>query len=136
VDADAAREFLRSHHRAVLATRRRDGGVQLSPIVCAVDDAGRVIVSTRETAFKVRNLERDPRAALCVFADGFFGPWVQIDGPVEIVRLPGAMEPLADHYRRAAGEHPDWAEFRAAMERERRVLLRISIERAGPDRAG
>ena len=136
MDPDEARAFLRTNHRAVLATRRRDGGVQLSPVVCALDDPGRAVVSTRETAFKIRNLERHPRATLCVFSDGFFGPWVRIEGPVEIVRLPEALEPLVDYYRRVAGEHPDWADYRAAMERERRVMLRVTIERAGPDRSG
>ena len=136
MDAEVARAFVRDHHRAVLATRRRDGGVQLSPVLCAVDDAGRVVVSTRETALKVRNLERDPRASVCVFTDGFFGPWVQVEGRAEIVRLPDALAPLVDYYRRVAGEHPNWAEYHAAMERERRVLLRVTVDRAGPDRSG
>src|SRR5262249_11755249 len=81
-------------------------------------------------------LRRDPRASLCVFDDGFFGPWVQIDGTAEVVSLPDAMELLVDYYRRVAGEHPDWADYRRAMERERRVLVRISIESAGPDQKG
>jgi PPOX class probable F420-dependent enzyme len=101
-----------------------------------VDATGRAIVSTRETAYKTRNLRRDPRASLCVFDDGFFGPWVQIDGTADIVSLPDAMEPLVDYYRRVAGEHPHWDDYRRAMERERRVLLRITMERAGPDRKG
>ena len=73
---------------------------------------------------------------ICVFDDGFFGPWVQIDGTAEVVSLPDAMELLIDYYRRIAGEHPDWADYRHAMERERRVLLRISIDSAGPDQKG
>jgi hypothetical protein len=64
--------------------------------------------------------------------DGFFGPWAHIEGTVEIVELPEAMELLVDYYRRVSGEHPDWDDYRAAMERDRRVLVRISIERAGP----
>ncbi|MBO0886699.1 MAG: PPOX class F420-dependent oxidoreductase, partial [Acidimicrobiales bacterium] len=70
------------------------------------------------------------------FTDRFFGPWVQVEGPVEIVALPDAMEPLVAYYRAVAGEHPDWADYRAAMEREKRVLLRMDIERAGPNRQG
>jgi PPOX class probable F420-dependent enzyme len=85
---------------------------------------------------KVVNLRRDPSASLCVFADSFFGDWVQIDGRAEVVSLPDAMEPLVDYYRRVAGEHPDWDDYRNAMERERRVIVRIAVERAGPDRAG
>ena len=85
---------------------------------------------------KTRNARRDPRVSLCALSDGFVGPWVQVDGRAEIVPLPEAMQGLIDLYRRAAGEHPDWDDFRAAMDRERRVLLRIDIERAGPERSG
>jgi PPOX class probable F420-dependent enzyme len=134
--ADEAREFIAAHHRAVLATRRADGHPQLSPVLCAVDDDGRVIISTRETAVKTRNLRRDPHASLCVLSDGFFGEWVQVEGTAEVVSLPAAMDLLVEYYRRTAGEHPDWAEYRAAMERDRRVIVRISIERAGPDVSG
>jgi PPOX class probable F420-dependent enzyme len=136
MDLAAAQQFLATHRRAILATRRRDGQPQLSPVSVGVDATGRAIVSTRETAYKTRNLRRDPRASLCVFDDGFFGPWVQIDGTADIVSLPDAMEPLVDYYRRVAGEHPHWDDYRRAMERERRVLLRITMERAGPDRKG
>jgi PPOX class probable F420-dependent enzyme len=136
VDPDRAREFLRAHHRAVLATVRRDGQPQLSPVAAAVDDAGRVLISTRETAAKAKNLARDPHASLCVLSDGFFGEWVQIDGTAEIVHLPEAMELLVDYYRRVSGEHPDWEDYRAAMHRERRVMVRVTITRAGPDVSG
>lgn len=130
--ADDARAFIAAHHRAVLATRRDDGRPQLSPVLCAVDEAGRVIISTRETAVKTRNLRRNPYASLCVLSDGFFGEWIQVEGPVEVVSLPAAMEGLVDYYRRTAGEHPDWDEYRSAMRRDQRVLVRVSIERAGP----
>ena len=136
MDAEAARSFLQTHHRAVLATVRSDGAPQLSPVTVTVDDAGRVLVSTRETAAKTRNVLRTPRASVCAFTDAFFGPFVQVEGPVEVVHLPEAMDGLIDYYRRAAGEHPDWDDYRAAMERDQRVLLRISIERAGPNVAG
>jgi PPOX class probable F420-dependent enzyme len=136
MDLDAAREFVRTNHHAILATRRRDGRPQMSPVACGVDDAGRVIVSSRETAMKVTNLRRDPSASLCVITDSFFGDWVQIDGQAAVVSLPDAMEPLIDYYRSVVGEHPDWDDYRNAMERERRVILQITVERAGPDRAG
>ena len=133
---DEARDFIKDNHRAVLVTRKRDGSPQTSPITCGVDDAGRVAVSSRETAYKVRNLRRDPRATLCVFSDRFFGDWVQIDGTAEVVSLPEAMDLLVDYYRSLAGEHDDWDDYRAAMERERRVMIRVAITRAGPDRSG
>ncbi len=127
-----ALEFVRGHGHAVLATTRRDGTPQMSPVTAVVDAAGRVVVSTGEDSAKTRNLLRDPRAWLCVLSDGFYGPWVQVGGEVEVVRLPEAMEPLVEYYRTAAGEHPDWAEYRAAMVRERRVLLRLTPSTAGP----
>jgi PPOX class probable F420-dependent enzyme len=131
-----ALEFIRTHHRAVLVTIRGDGRPQVSPVSCSVDADGRVVVSTRETAMKTKNLRRRPEATLCVFTDDFFGPWVHVSGTTEIVSLPGAMEGLVEYYRSVAGEHPDWDDYRAAMERERRVLLRISVDRAGPDKSG
>ena len=136
MDLEQAREFLRANHRAVLATVRADGRPQLSPVTCGVDDAGLVIISTRETAIKTRNLRRNPAASLCVFTDGFFGQWVQVDGTAEIISLPDAMDLLIDYYRRISGEHPDWADYRAAMIRERRCVVRITITRAGPDISG
>jgi PPOX class probable F420-dependent enzyme len=136
VDLDEARAVIREQHRAVLATIRDDGTPQMSPVLVAVDDEGRALVSTREPALKVRNLRRDPRLWLCVLADGFFGRWVQVEGRAEIVSLPDAMDGLVDYYRRLSGEHDNWDDYREAMRRERRVLLRVALTRAGPDRAG
>jgi PPOX class probable F420-dependent enzyme len=136
MDLDVAREFLHAHHRAVLATFRRDGRPQLSPVLCACDEKGRVLISTRETAVKTRNLRRDPRVSLCVLNDGFFGGWVQVDGEAEIISLPDAMDLLIDYYRRISGEHADWDDYRSAMVRERRVAVRVTLTRAGPDVSG
>lgn len=136
MDPGQAADFLRAHHRAVLATSRADGRPQLSPVLCVADDEGRVLISTRETAVKTRNLRRDPRASLCVFTDGFFGEWVQAEGDAEIISLPDAMDLLVDYYRRVAGEHSDWADYRSAMVRDQRVIVRITLIRAGPDVSG
>ncbi len=136
MDLDAARDHVRSHSHAVLATLRKDGTPQLSPVAATVDDQGRVVVSSRETAYKTKNLRRSPTAWLCVFPDAFYGPWVQVAGDVEVVSLPEAMEPLVDYYRRVAGEHPDWDDYRAAMQREQRCLIRVTLTRAGPDVSG
>jgi PPOX class probable F420-dependent enzyme len=136
VTRDEARAFVASNHRAVLVTRRSGGGLQTSPVLVGVDGDGRVVLSTREPAYKTRNLRRDPSATLCVFNDGFFGTWLQIDGTAEIVSLPEAMEPLVDYYRRISGEHPDWDEYRQAMRDQRRVLIRVTIDHAGPTHWG
>lgn len=126
---------VREQHRAVLATHRSDGLPQLSPVLAAAH-AESVLVSTRETAIKAKNIARDPRASLCVLPDAFFGRWVQLDCTAEIVRLPDAMELLVAYYRESAGDHADWDDYRAAMERERRVALVLTPVRAGPDRSG
>jgi PPOX class probable F420-dependent enzyme len=136
MDVDEARAFLRSNHRAVLGTYHRDGRIQMSPVTVGLDAAGRAVVSTRETAMKVRNLRDDPRATVCVMNDGFYGPWLLIEGRATVVSLPDAMESLVSYYRDISGEHPDWDEYRAAMERERRVIVRIELERVGPTRQG
>jgi len=136
MDAEDARNFIRNNHRAVMATFRRDGRPAISPVTVAIDPEGRVEVSTRQTAMKVRHLRRDPRVAVTVFPDEFFGPWVQVEGTAQVVDLPEAMDGLIDYYRRVAGEHPDWDDYRAAMVRDQRVLVRFDIERAGPNVSG
>ena len=85
-----------------------------------------MIISTRQTAYKVRHVRRDPRVWLCAFPDGFYGRWVQLEGTADIVELPEAMDGLIGYYRGISGEHPDWDDYRAAMERDQRLLLRIS----------
>jgi PPOX class probable F420-dependent enzyme len=136
VDIGRAASFLSSHPRAILATTRSDGRPQLSPVVVAVDDDGKVLISTRETAIKARNLARDPRASLCAISDGFFGEWIQAEGEAELIHLPDALPVLEEYYRRISGEHPDWADYRAAMYRDRRLIIRVTIDRAGPDVSG
>jgi PPOX class probable F420-dependent enzyme len=136
MDLQDAREFMRVNHRAVLATSRSDGRPQLSPVTVGVGEDGRVLISTRETAIKTKNLARDPHASLCVMTDRFFGDWVQAEGTAEVVHLPEAMDLLVDYYRRVSGEHPDWDDYRAAMRRDLRVIVAITLTRAGPTRSG
>jgi len=136
VDLARALDFVREHHRAVMLTNRRDGLPAMSPIMCNVDADRCIVVSTRETAMKTQHLRRDPRVSVCVLSDEFFGDWIQVDGRAEVVSLPEAMEHLVEYYRSTSGEHPDWDDYRAAMVRDRRVIVRITPERAGPDRAG
>ena len=133
---DQARDFVGRNHRAVLATRTRDGGIQQSPVLVGVDADGMLIISSRETAYKTKNLRRDPWAQLCVFTDKFFGDWVIVEGVADILSLPEAMEPLVDYFRRLAGEHSNWDEYRDSLRRENRVLIRIEPRHAGPDRQG
>jgi PPOX class probable F420-dependent enzyme len=126
-----ALDFVSDNHRAVLVTRRWGGGLQTSPVLVGRDDE-KVVISTLESAVKTRNLRRDPSATICVINDNFFGDWIRIDGAAEIVSLPEAMDGLVDYYRRISGEHPDWDDYRQAMTRDKRVLLRVSVDEVGP----
>ncbi|WP_322747622.1 MULTISPECIES: PPOX class F420-dependent oxidoreductase [unclassified Frankia] len=136
MDIEAARTHIRENHHAVLATFRRDGTPQMSPVTVGVDTDGAVIISSREPAYKVRNLYRDPRATVCVIPDAFYGPWIQVSGRAHIISLPAAMETLVYYYRSLSGEHPDWDDYRAAMVRDQRCVISIKIDSAGPDHSG
>lgn len=127
---------MREHHRAVLATRGAGDRVRQTPVLVNIDGEGRGIVSSRETAYKVKNLRRNPWAQVCVFSNRFVGEWVYAEGTAEVLSLPEAMDPLIDYYKRFPDENPDWDQYRERMRRERRVLVRIAFEHAGPDRQG
>ena len=135
METTAGIDYVRGNDRAVLATTRGDGTPQMSPVTLAVVDET-IVLSTRETAFKVTNLRRDPRAWLCVFPEGWYGSWVQLGCIAEIVSLPEAMDGLVDYYRTLRGEHPDWEEYRAAMRRPGKSLLRITPVSWGPVATG
>lgn len=129
-EIEVARTFLAENHKGVLATFRRDGRVQQSPVTAGLDGEGRVIISVTEDRAKARNARRDPRVSLCVFNDAFYGRWVQVEGTAQFADGPDRIDALVDYYRRLSGEHDDWDAYRAAMEKDRRVLLRFDIERA------
>ncbi len=133
VETERAKEFIKNHHQGVLATRRKNGDLQMSPVTCGLDSEGRAVISSRETAYKVNNLRRDPRAALCAFSKNFHGEgWVQASGKAEIISLPEALDTLVYLQRQAYGEHKSWPEFHERMTREKRVIIRINIETVGP----
>jgi PPOX class probable F420-dependent enzyme len=136
IDRAALLEFLRPRSRAVLLTRRGGGGPQLSPVTFGLDAEGRVVVSTYPQRAKVANARRDPAVSLCVLSDAWDDPWVQLDGEAEVLDLPEALEPLVEYYRSISGEHPDWEEYRAAMQRQGKSLLRITITAWGPVATG
>jgi PPOX class probable F420-dependent enzyme len=135
-DRDELQAFLRERHRALLSTTRRDGRPQLSPVTCGLDPQGRIVVSTYPERAKVANARRDPQVSVCVLSEDWDGPYVQVDGTAEVVDLPEALEPLVDYFRSISGEHPDWQEYREAMQRQGKCLLRISADRWGPIATG
>ncbi|MEU3493048.1 PPOX class F420-dependent oxidoreductase [Kitasatospora cineracea] len=136
VELAALLDFVRPRHRALLLTRRADGSPQASPLTCGVDDDGRIVVSTYPERAKTRNARRDPAVSVVVLSDEWNGPWVQIDGEAEVLDLPEALEPLVEYYRNISGEHPDWDEYREAMRRQGKSLIRITPRRWGPIATG
>jgi PPOX class probable F420-dependent enzyme len=132
VDRDHLLEFIRPRHHGILATTRRDGRSQLSPVTMGVDPEGRIVVSTYPERAKARNAARRDRASVCVLSDDFGGEWVQVDGRIEVISQPEAAVALVGYYRSISGEHPDWDEYREAMVRQGKVLLRVTIERWSP----
>lgn len=117
----------------VLATLKSDGRPQLSPVMPFYDrGTGALYVSMNEGRAKTANLRRDPRAALEVTSpDGW--AWATAEGPVTLTG-PGTdphgpeVDALVDYYRLAAGEHPDWAEYRSVMVSDRHVLMTMAVD--------
>jgi PPOX class probable F420-dependent enzyme len=132
VGRDELIEFIRPRHQGILVTTRRDGRPQLSPVTMGVDAAGAIVVSSYPERAKAQNAARNEQASMCVLSDDFGGEWVQVDGRIEVVRPPDAAAALVDYYRSISGEHPDWDEYRQAMARQGKVLLRLPIDRWGP----
>ncbi len=136
VDQQTLLEFVRPRHKCLLVTTRADGRPQTSPVTCGVDPEGRVVVSTYPERAKARNVRRDPRVTVCVLSDDWDGPYVQIDGRAEVLDMPSALDGLVEYFRCISGEHPDWDEYRDAMARQNKSLIRVHIERWGPIATG
>ena len=132
VDRDQLLEFVRPRHHATLVTRRSDGMPQMSPVTCGLDTEGRIVVSTYPQRAKARNVRRDERVSLVVHSDDWDGPYVQVDGTAEVLDMPEALEPLVEYFRCISGEHPDWDEYRDAMRKQDKSLIRVTPERWGP----
>jgi PPOX class probable F420-dependent enzyme len=136
VSRDELLDFIRPRHHAIVITARAGGRPQASPVTCGVDEAGRIVVSTYPERSKTRNARRNPQASVLILSDDFGGAWVQVDGDAEVIDMPEAAEVLVDYYRSIAGEHPDWDEYRQAMTRQGKSLLRITPTSWGPVATG
>ena len=136
VDVDALLEFIRPRHHGILLTARSDGTPQASPVTCGVDPEGRLVISTYPQRAKTSNVRRSGTASLVILSDDFGGPWVQVDGDAEVLDMPDAVEPLVDYFRGISGEHPDWDEYREAMLRQNKSLIRITPKRWSPVATG
>ena len=136
VNRDELLDFIRPRHHAIVMTTRKDGRPQASPVTCGVDEAGRIVIATYPERAKTANARRDPRVSVMFLSDDFGGAWVQVDGTAEVLDVPHAVEPLVDYFRSISGEHPDWDEYRAAMVKQGKSLLRVTPERWGPIATG
>ncbi|GAA1702642.1 TIGR03618 family F420-dependent PPOX class oxidoreductase [Kribbella yunnanensis] len=132
VDLEGLLEFVRPRHHMLLITTRADGTPQASPVSGGVDPAGRIVISSYPQRAKSTNVERNPQTSVVVLSDDWNGAWVQVDGEGEVIQLPEAVEPLVDYYRSIAGEHPDWDEYREAMQAQGKCLIRITPTRWSP----
>lgn len=129
-------DFVRPRHRMILVTTRADGRPQLSPVTGGVDEEGRIVISTYPERAKAVNARRTPSVSVLVLSDEWDDAWVQIDGDAEVLDLPESVEALVDYYRCIAGEHPDWAEYREAMVRQGKSLIRVTPVSWGPIATG
>ena len=137
VSRDELIDFIKTRHHAIVITTRPDGRPQASPVTIGVDEAGRIVIATYPERAKSKNARRAPEHVSVLFlSDDFGGPWVQVDGSAEVLDIPDAIEPLVDYFRAISGEHPDWDEYRQAMVRQGKSLLRITPERWGPVATG
>ncbi len=136
VDLATLLEFVRPRHHMVLTTFRADGSLQSSPVTGGVDEQGRLVIASYPRRAKAVNIRRTGRASVLVLSEEFNDAYVQIDGPAEVIDLPDAVEPLVDYFRAVAGEHPDWAEYREAMVKQGKCLIRVTPQRWGPVATG
>jgi len=136
VSRDELLDFIRPRHQAIVITARADGRPQASPVTCGVDGEGRIVVSTYPERAKARNARRNPLVSVLFLSDDFGGAWVQVDGDAEVIDMPEAADALVEYYRAIAGEHPDWDEYRQAMVRQDKSLLRVTPREWGPVATG
>jgi PPOX class probable F420-dependent enzyme len=138
VDREQLLDFVRTRHHLVLLTTRVDGRPQLSPVTGGVDGDGRIVISTYPDRAKAVNLRRRPAATVLVLSDEWDDAWVQVDGVAEVLDMPSpeAEDALVEYFRCIAGEHSDWDDYREAMRRQGKSLIRITVERWGPVATG
>lgn len=132
-----AKKFLRDNHHGVLVARKRDGSLQMTLVSPVIDAEGKVIITARDTTYKVKNIKRDPRVSLLVYGDQFHGSnYIQIDGKAEVLPLPQAMDIVLDWHRQIRGEPKSWEEIREKTLSEGRIAIKVTIEKVGPQNRG
>ena len=134
VDRDGLLEFVRERHHFTLMSVRRDGRPHLSPVTGGVDGDGRLVVSTYPDRAKAVHLRRDPTCSVLVHSDDWNGSYVQVYGTAEVLDMPSAEaeDGLVEYFRCISGEHPDWDDYRDAMRRQGKSLIRVTVTDWGP----
>ena len=133
MDIATAQKFLRDNHRACIAVRQKDGWPQMTLVTPAIDAEGRVIITSRGTTYKIKHLRRDPRVSMLIFGEQYSGSkFVQIHGTADLIELPKAMDILIYWYKQVRGEHKNWDEYKKQMQDEKRTIIRVTIEKVGP----
>jgi PPOX class probable F420-dependent enzyme len=128
-----AREFLKQNHHGVLVARKKDGSLQMTLVSPVIGADGKVIITARDTTYKVKNIKRNPQISLLVYGEKFNGSnYIQIDGKAEVIPHPQAMDIVLDWYRQIRGEPKSWEEIRQKTLAEGRIAIRVTIEKAGP----
>ena len=128
-----AQKFMQENHRACIAVRQNDGSPQMTFVTPGIDPQGRVLITSRGTTYKIKHIRRDPRVSMLIFGEQYSGSkFVQIHGTAELVELPEAMDTLIFWYKQVRGEHKNWDDYRKQMQDEKRVIIRVNIEKVGP----
>ena len=128
-----AKAFLQQNHRACIAVRQKDGSPQMTLVTPGIDAQGRVLMTSRGTTYKVKHIRRDPRVSMLIFGEQYSGSkFVQIHGTAEIIDQPEAMDGLIYWYKQVRGEHKNWDDYKKQMQDEKRVIIRVNIEKVGP----
>jgi PPOX class probable F420-dependent enzyme len=132
-----AQTFLRDNHHGVLVARKKDGLLQMTLVSPVIDADGKVIITARDSTYKVKNIKRDPRISLLVYGDKFNGSnYIQIDGKAEVIEHPEAMDIVLDWHRQIRGLPDNWDDIRKKTLSEGRIAIRVTIEKAGPQSRG
>jgi PPOX class probable F420-dependent enzyme len=128
-----AQEFLKHNHHGVLVARKRDGSLQMTLVSPVIGTEGKVIITARDTTYKVKNIKRNPQVSLLVYGEKFNGSnYIQIDGKAEVIPHPQAMDIVLDWHRQIRGEPANWDDIRKKTLAERRIAIRVAIEKVGP----
>jgi PPOX class probable F420-dependent enzyme len=128
-----AQEFLKNNHHGVLVARKRDGSLQMTLVSPVIGADGKVIITARDTTYKVKNIKRNPQVSLLVYGEKFNGSnYIQIDGKAEVIPHPEAMAIVLDWHRQIRGEPANWDDIRKKTLAERRIAIRVAIEKVGP----